>query len=107
MEKADIKNCLLALNETEQKRKTQPKGKSAGCIYKTKDKSAGWYIERANLKNKRIGDIFISPIHAGFFINAGKGRCEDVLRLMDYTEKRVQDKFGVKLEKEIKIVGEL
>lgn len=107
LKKADINACLFSLFDIEQKRKAQPKGKSAGCIYKTKEKSAGWYIDKAGLKNKRIGDIFISPIHAGFFINAGKGKCEEVLRLMDYTEKCVQDKFNVTLEKEIKIVGEL
>ena len=107
LEKSESGLCKQKLDDVMQKRKTQPKGKSAGCIYKTKDKSAGWYIEKANLKNKRFGDIYVSPIHAGFFINAGRGKCEDVLQLMDYTEKRVLDVFGVVLEREIKIIGEL
>ena len=98
--------CLQKLDEVKSKRLLQPKGKSAGCIYKTQGKSAGWYIERANLKGKRFGDIYVSPIHAGFFINAGRGKSEDVLKLMDYVEKCVEDKFGIKLEKEIEIIGE-
>jgi hypothetical protein len=82
------------LEEIRARRNTQPKGKSAGCIYKTEDKSAGWYIEQAGLKNKRVGDIYVSPIHAGFFINAGKGCAKDMLKLMDYVEKTVEDKFN-------------
>ena len=101
-----LQNCVSNINEVKRKRLLQPKGKSAGCIYKTQEKSAGWYIERAKLKGKRFGDIYVSPIHAGFFINAGRGKSEDVLRLMDYVEKCVEDKFGIKLEKEIEIIGE-
>lgn len=107
LEKSSADRCNEKISQVFTLRSAQPKGKSAGCIYKTKGKSAGYYIEKANLKGKRIGDIFVSPIHAGFFINAGKGKCEDVVRLMDYVEKSVQDKEGVTLEKEIKIIGEI
>jgi UDP-N-acetylmuramate dehydrogenase len=104
--KADKEKCLALIDNTKALRACQPKGKSAGCIYKTEDKSAGWYIERAGLKNKRVGDIFVSPVHAGFFINAGRGTAKDMVALMDYVEKKVQDKFNKVLVREINLIGE-
>jgi UDP-N-acetylmuramate dehydrogenase len=106
LKKESCKSCNKMLEEIRARRNTQPKGKSAGCIYKTEDKSAGWYIEQAGLKNKRVGDIYVSPIHAGFFINAGKGCAKDMLKLMDYVEKTVEDKFNKRLIREIKLIGE-
>lgn len=106
LKKSTKKKCVLRLVQSSCARKKQPKGKSAGCIYKTLDKSAGWYIEQAGLKGKRSGDIIVSPIHAGFLINEGRGSAKQMLSLMDYVEKAVQDKFGVTLEREIKLVGE-
>ncbi|MBO5224096.1 MAG: UDP-N-acetylmuramate dehydrogenase [Clostridia bacterium] len=106
LQRADRTQICERMDITKRMRSLQPKGKSAGCIYKTDGKSAGWYIDRAGLKNKRVGDIYVSPVHAGFFINAGRGTARDVLALMDYVEKTVQDKFGKTLEKEIKLIGE-
>jgi UDP-N-acetylmuramate dehydrogenase len=53
-----------------------------------------------------VGDIFVSPIHAGFFINGGRGTARDMLSLMERVEKTVEDKFGRKLTREIKLIGE-
>ena len=106
LKREDSKLCNKRLEEIKTRRNTQPKGKSAGCIYKTEDKSAGWYIEQSGLKNKRVGDIYVSPIHAGFFINAGRGSAKDMLKLMDYVEKSVEDKFNKRLIREIKLIGE-
>ncbi len=106
LKKEDAMFCRHLLEQVTKRRDSQPKGMSAGCIYKTTDRSAGWYIEQAGLKNKRIGDIYVSPIHAGFFINAGRGTARDMLRLMDYVEKTVQDKFNKRLEREIQLIGE-
>lgn len=104
--RADKAECMERIEKVRALRLLQPKGKSAGCIYKTEGKSAGWYIERAGLKNKRIGDIYVSPVHAGFFINAGRGTAKDMVALMDYVEKTVQDKFNKTLSREIKLIGE-
>ncbi len=98
--------CLSEIARVRKGREAQPKGRSAGCIYRTADKSAGWYIERAGLKGKRIGDIVVSPVHAGFFLNEGRGKAADVVRLMDYVEKAVADKFGVVLQREIRLLGD-
>jgi UDP-N-acetylmuramate dehydrogenase len=106
LKRSKREDCECNLSRTKALRTLQPKGKSAGCVYKSEDKSAGWYIEQAGLKNKSVGDIYVSPVHAGFFINGGKGTAKDMLALMDYVEKTVEDRFNKKLTREIKLIGE-
>jgi UDP-N-acetylmuramate dehydrogenase len=104
--KADGKTVKDKIREALALRSTQPKGKTAGCVYKTGAKSAGYYIERAGLKGAREGGIFVSPVHAGFFVNDGSGTPEEFVRLCHRCERAVFEKFGVKLEKEIQIIGD-
>lgn len=85
---------------------TQPKGRSAGSIYKRADKPAGWYIERAGLKGLRRGGAVVSEKHANFILNDGTATAADVISLMTEIERRVYETFGVVLEREIKLVGE-
>ena len=85
---------------------TQPKGRSAGSIYKRADKPAGWYIERAGLKGLRRGGAVVSEKHANFILNDGTATAADVISLMTEIERRVYETFGVALEREIKLVGE-
>ena len=98
--------CLKELYKIQSKRKVQPSGKSAGCVYKAVGKGSGYYIDRAGLKGEREGDIFVSPIHAGFFINAGNGTAKQMLKLMEKVEKKVIREFGIQLEREIILVGD-
>ena len=86
----------------------QPKEPSAGSIFKnpSPDLPAGKLIEEANLKGKQIGQAQISPKHANFIVNLGGASCQDVLELIRLAKQKVGEKFGVKLEEEIKIVGE-
>ncbi|MCS7215668.1 MAG: UDP-N-acetylmuramate dehydrogenase [Thermodesulfovibrio sp.] len=90
----------------QKKKQTQPLGDySAGCVFKNpKGQSAGYLIEKAGLKGFRVGDIVISPIHANYFINIGKGKSQDFLRLMDIVKEKVFKLFSIELEPEIKIL---
>jgi len=87
-------------------RGNQPKGKSAGSIFKnpTGD-SAGRLIDQAGLKGKKIGQAQISEKHANFIINTGGAKAEEVLKLIRLAQKTVKEKFNVNLELEIKLVG--
>ncbi len=67
---------------------------------------AGRLIDAAGLKGYRIGDAQISPVHANFFINVGKASAHDFFLLIEHASKVVQDKFSVRLELEIELVGE-
>lgn len=90
-----------------EKKSKQPVSKpSAGCVFKNpKDIAAGRLIDDARCKGMRVGDIEVSPMHANFFINTGKGTADDFLRLMDIVSKKVKEKFGIVLEPEIRIIG--
>ena len=48
-----------------------------------------------------------TKLHAGFIINTGNATCRDVLELIKFVQQTVMDKKGVKLETEVKLIGEL
>jgi UDP-N-acetylmuramate dehydrogenase len=86
-------------------RKNQPKGPSLGSVFKNPPGDyAGRLIEKAGLKGVRIGGMEVSPFHANFFINRGGGTFEDMVQLIRLVRERVLERFGVKLELEIKVV---
>jgi UDP-N-acetylmuramate dehydrogenase len=67
---------------------------------------AGALIEEAGLKGERIGGAMISPKHAGFILNTDKAKAADVYALIRLVEKTVQERFGVRLEREVKLIGD-
>lgn len=89
------------------RRKTQPLGASAGSVFKAAGLlPAGLLIDRAGLKGAGAGGAEISPIHANFIINRGGATSGDVLRLILEAEMAVFLKYGIRLEREIKLLGE-
>lgn len=80
---------------------------SAGSTFKRPaGQFAGKLIMDAGLKGYRIGDAQVSEKHAGFVINRGEATAAEVRHLMEDVTKKVQEKFGVELEPEIKMIGE-
>ncbi|PIQ72980.1 hypothetical protein COV86_00135 [Candidatus Roizmanbacteria bacterium CG11_big_fil_rev_8_21_14_0_20_35_14] len=88
------------------RKKTQPFGvSSSGCFFRNPGKiSAGYLIDKAGLKGFAVGDYSVSPIHANFIINKGKGRSEDMIKLLSIIKNRVKEKFGVELKEEVIII---
>ena len=104
LEKAPIEVISEKMNGFITRRKaTQPLGvPSSGSIFKNPEgDSAGRLIEACGLKGKRIGGARISEIHANFIVNIDDGSFDDVLSLMQLAEERVEDRFGIKLEREV------
>jgi UDP-N-acetylmuramate dehydrogenase len=93
---------------SERRKRTQPLDHpSAGSVFKNPQNArAGKVIEETGLKGFRIGQAMISELHGNFIINLGKATAEDVLRLMEWVEKKVYEKKGISLEREVKVVGE-
>ena len=80
---------------------------SAGSTFKRpKNNFAGKLIMEAGLKGKCVGGACISEKHCGFIINKGGATCSDILKLADIACQEVSEKFGVDLEKEIRLIGE-
>ena len=87
--------------------KKQPlKFPSCGSVFK---RPAGYYagalIEEAGLKGRRIGGAMISRKHAGFILNIANASAADVFALIRLIEKKVFKRFGVRLEREVKLIG--
>ena len=101
-----IKARVMDIQETRKQR--QPWGfPSAGSVFKNPhEQAAGKLIEAAKLKGKKIGDAQISDKHANFIVNLGKAKAKDVVALMEIVKQTVLDVHGVRLEPEIKIIGE-
>jgi UDP-N-acetylmuramate dehydrogenase len=92
----------------EKRKQRQPVGApNAGSVFKNPlEESAGKLIETAKLKGRRVGDAQVSDKHANFIVNLGKAKARDVLELMEIVKKTVLETQGVRLEPEIKIIGE-
>ncbi len=89
-----------------ERNKTQPKGKSAGSVFKNPEgKAAGKLIDECGLKGLKVGGAEVSRLHANYIINSGTA-ASDVLDLIKTIKRVVQEKTGIALQEEIKIVGE-
>lgn len=91
------------------KKSTQPVSlASAGCFFKNPSPHtpAGKLIEEAGLKGMQINDARVSDIHANFIVNTGNARCEDILALKRLVQKRVFERYQIKLETEVRVTGE-
>lgn len=110
LEKSDPKIIREKMYENISKRKSkQPlEYANAGSIFKRPEGYfAGALIEECGLKGKSFGDAMVSPKHSGFIINTGNASAKDVIRLIRFIQEKVYNKFGVKLECEIKTLGNL
>jgi UDP-N-acetylmuramate dehydrogenase len=89
------------------RKKTQPKQRSAGSMFKNPPGDfAGRLIEACGLKGTRIGDAQISEVHANFFVNLGHASAQDLHQLSQLARETVFKQFAIVLEYEVKVVGE-
>ncbi len=80
---------------------------SAGSVFKRPEGYfAAALIDECGLKGESVGDAQISEKHTGFMINKGKATCFDLKRLIEKTKEEVFLRHGVRLECEIKFIGE-
>ena len=107
LEKGNAKEIKAKMDEYAQFRKEkQPiEYPSAGSTFKRgTDFITAKLIDDAGLKGYTIGGAKVSEKHAGFIINTGNATAQDVLDLAKYVTNKVYEKFGKKIEFEIKIV---
>lgn len=79
---------------------------SAGSTFRRpKGYFAGKLIDDSGLRGFRHGGAMVSQKHCGFVVNIEEASSKDVKELIETVQKVVYDKFGVKLQREIKFVG--
>lgn len=109
LEQGDLQAIQVRMVElAEQRREKQPlQYPSAGSTFKRPEGYfAGKLIQDAGLKGKTIGGAQVSEKHAGFLINTGSATAGEMLELIAFCQRTVEEKFGVRLETEVRIVGE-
>ena len=107
LQKGNRDNIKAKMDEYAQYRKEkQPiEYPSAGSTFKRgTDFITAKLIDEAGLKGYSIGGAKVSEKHAGFIINTGDATAKDVLDLARYVTDKVYEKFGKKIEFEIKIL---
>lgn len=108
LEKGD-KEAIMAKNKKNKdyRKDTQPwNSPCAGSIFRNPlPEYAGQLIERAGLKGHSIGGAQISEMHGNFIVNTGNATAQDVLALIDHVKATILDKYGVRMETEVEIIG--
>jgi UDP-N-acetylmuramate dehydrogenase len=92
----------------ERRSATQPTQQpSCGSVFRNPpDDFAARLIETCGLKGEQIGMAQVSEKHANFIVNLGGAKAVDIEALIRYVQQRVQQVHGVRLEHEVRIVGE-
>jgi UDP-N-acetylenolpyruvoylglucosamine reductase len=92
----------------------QPSGiKTFGSTFKNPDdpradgRTAGQLLEAAGCRGLRIGGAGFSAKHANFVENHGDATTADVIALMAEGRRRVKERFGVELEPEVQLLGDV
>lgn len=79
---------------------------TAGAAETPTQVAPGYYIEQADLKGFRIGGAEVSTIHANFIVNTGNASAKDIADLCQLMAQKVQEKFGISLQREIIFLGD-
>lgn len=100
------------------RKRTQPLDTpSAGCVFQNPERgrdvvpdgipwSAGALVDRAGLKEARVGGASVSATHGNFIVNDGSATARDIRLLIDRCRTTVRERFGVELREEIVYLGD-
>ena len=80
---------------------------SCGSVFKRPlGHFAGQLISEAGLKGHRIGGVEVSTKHAGFMVNIADGNAQNYEDLIAHVIQTVENESGIRLEREVRIIGE-
>jgi UDP-N-acetylmuramate dehydrogenase len=107
-----IKATMAGMRE--RRHDAQPSGiKTFGSTFKNpgaehaEGRTAGQLLESAGCQGLQVGGARFSPKHANFVENTGGASTADVLELMAAGRHRVHERFGIELEPEVQLLGEV
>jgi UDP-N-acetylmuramate dehydrogenase len=110
LRQGDVAQARARMKDFNQRRRgSMPSGRpNAGSVFKNPPgESAGRLLDACGLKGERIGDAVVSHEHANVIVNHGRATASDVLDLMEIMHRRVAVEFGIRLEPELILVGDL
>ena len=91
-----------------ERKSSQPYHKpSCGSVFRNpQPHAAGWLIEQMGLKGHQIGGAQVAHRHANFILNCGSATADDIFRLIRYIQEKVEYRWSLSLEPEVKLLGE-
>lgn len=109
---ADVKATMADMRR--RRKEAQPSGiKTFGSTFMNPDdpradgRSAGQLLDAAGCRGLQVGGARLSPKHANFVENTGGASTSDILEVMAEARRRVHERFGVVLEPEVQVLGEV
>ena len=109
LERGDAEQARIRIRQLlEQRGASQPvQQHSCGSVFRNPPGDhAARLIEATGLKGQRVGGAQVSEIHANFIINTGDATAADIEKLLNQVQGSVEQQQGVRLEAEVRIVGE-
>ena len=105
-DQADIQSVMDELTHLRESKQPLELPSCGSVFQRPPGHFAGKLIQDSNLQGHRIGGVEVSKKHAGFMVNVDNGTGSDYEALIAHVQDVVFDKFGVKLEREVRIIGE-
>jgi UDP-N-acetylenolpyruvoylglucosamine reductase len=109
---ADVKATMAEMRR--RRKEAQPSGiKTFGSTFVNPDdpraegRSAGQLLDAAGAGGLKVGAARLSPKHANFVENTGEATTADILAVMAAARRKVYERFGVTLEPEVQILGQV
>jgi UDP-N-acetylmuramate dehydrogenase len=109
---ADVKATMADMRR--RRKEAQPSGiKTFGSTFMNPEdpradgRSAGQLLDAAGCRGLQVGGARLSPKHANFVENTGGATTSDILEVMAEARRKVHDRFGVTLEPEVQVLGEV
>jgi UDP-N-acetylmuramate dehydrogenase len=109
---ADVKATMADMRR--RRKEAQPSGiKTFGSTFvnpedpSAEGRSAGQLLDAAGCRGLEVGGARLSPKHANFVENTGRATTADILQVMAKARRQVHERFGVVLEPEVQVLGEV
>jgi UDP-N-acetylenolpyruvoylglucosamine reductase len=109
---ADVKATMADMRR--RRKEAQPSGiKTFGSTFvnpedpRAEGRSAGQLLDAAGCRGLQVGGARLSPKHANFVENTGGATTSDILGVMAEARRQVRDRFGVVLEPEVQVLGDV
>ncbi len=107
-ERGEIETDIAGLKARRRDREPSGVANSGSTFKNPPGDYAGRLIESAGLKGKRVAGAFVSPKHANWLVVERRAPCSaaDLLALIDLVRDEVASKHGIRLDLELRVIGE-
>lgn len=104
-DKIQIEDKMSELSQARQSKQPLEYASAGSTFKRPEGHFAGKLIMDSGLRGYKVGGAQISDKHCGFVINNGNATAADVIALMNDVSSKVNEKFGVTLEPEVRLLG--